>query len=216
MRAFVFCVFSILLITLSGSAQTNATSSGTPREIPAFDINAIDKTIDPCVDFYQYSCGTWIKNNPVPPDKARWGRFDELAERNIYILRDILTAPVADRRSPVAEMVSTYYASCMDESAIEKKGIAPLVPELDRINGVKTKQETDCRDFQHAQKCDVGAVCVLSPTRYARLDRNHCVHRSRRDFAAGSRLLLKGRSEVGGDEAEICRARPEDVRTRRR
>ena len=87
----IFCVFSLLLTAVLCSAQTSSASSGIPQEIPVFDVNAIDKTVDPCVDFYQYSCGTWMKNNPIPPDKSRWGRFDELAERNLYILRDILT-----------------------------------------------------------------------------------------------------------------------------
>jgi putative endopeptidase len=141
MRTLILCFVSIVATTMVCSAQTKPFASGMPREIPAFDVNAIDKTIDPCVDFYQYSCGTWMKNNPVPPDKARWGRFDELADRNVYILRDILTAPVAGIQSPAAQMVSAYYASCIDESAIEKKGIAPLTPELDRINAVRTKQE---------------------------------------------------------------------------
>jgi len=94
------------------------------------------------VDFYQYACGTWMKNNPIPPDKARWGRFDELAEHNLYILRDILSEAQAPGKHAASEtMVGTYYASCMDESAIEKKGTAPLTPELERIRGIKTKQD---------------------------------------------------------------------------
>ena len=139
------CVFALLLTVVLCSAQTSppssaASTSGIPHEIPAFDVNAIDKSADPCVDFYQYSCGTWMKNNPVPPDKARWGRFDELAERNLYILRDILTEAQAPGKHTAPEiMVGTYYGACMDESAIEKKGTAPLTPELEQINGIKTK-----------------------------------------------------------------------------
>ncbi|MGC1787569.1 MAG: M13 family metallopeptidase [Terriglobales bacterium] len=141
MRTRILCISSLLLAAVLCSAQTTPASSA-PREIPAFDVNAIDKSADPCVDFYQYACGTWMKNNPVPPDKARWGRFDELAERNLYILRDILTGAQAPGKHTAAEtMVGTYYASCMDESAIEKKGTAPLAPELERINGVKTKED---------------------------------------------------------------------------
>lgn len=132
----------MLLTAVLCSAQTSPSSSAVPQEIPAFDVTAIDKTVDPCVDFYQYACGTWMKNNPIPPDKARWGRFDELYERNLYILRDILAEAQAPGKHTATEtMVGTYYSSCMDESAIEKKGNAPLTPELERINGIKTKAD---------------------------------------------------------------------------
>jgi putative endopeptidase len=145
MRTRILFPSLLLMLVVSGSrigfAQP-AASSSIPREIPAFDVNAIDKSIDPCVDFYQYACGTWMKNNPVPPDKSRWGRFDELADHNLYILRDILTeAQAPGKRSATETMVGAYYASCMDESTIEKKGTTPLGPELERINGIKTRED---------------------------------------------------------------------------
>jgi putative endopeptidase len=138
----ILCAFSLLLTASFCCAQNNPAPSAVPQEIPAFDVNAIDKTIDPCVDFYQYSCGAWMKNNPIPPDKSRWGRFDALYERNLYILRDILTEEQAPGKHTAAEkMVGDFYASCMDESAIEKKGNTPLAAALERINAVKTKED---------------------------------------------------------------------------
>ena len=136
----VLSVVFFLCAAILCSAQSNSSTSGVPREIPSFDVTAIDRSIEPCVDFYQYACGNWMKNNPVPPDKSRWGRFDELAEHNLYILRDILDqAEAPGQHSATEKMVGDFYAACMDESTIENKGTAPLTPELERIDGVQTK-----------------------------------------------------------------------------
>jgi putative endopeptidase len=142
MRTCISSAFYLLFGALLCLGQTGSASSGIPKEIPVFDVTAIDKSVDPCVDFYQYSCGTWMKNNPVPADKSRWGRFDELSEHNLYVLRDILTeAQAPGKHTGPESLVGTYYASCMDESAIEKKGTAPLTPELGRIDAIKTKAD---------------------------------------------------------------------------
>ena len=138
----VLSVVLLLCAAIFCSAQTTPSTSAAPKEIPSFDVTAIDKSIEPCVDFYQYACGNWIKSNPVPPDKSRWGRFDELAEHNLYILRDILVqAQAPGKHSAPEKMVGEFYGACMDESTIEKKGTAPLAPELARINGVNTKAD---------------------------------------------------------------------------
>ena len=112
-----------------------------PKLRDGFDVNAMDKSVDPCVDFYRYACGTWLKENPVPPEKAVYGRFTELADRNREILRDVLeksSAPNATR-SANEQKIGDYYASCMDETAIEKKGTGALQPELARIDALKGK-----------------------------------------------------------------------------
>src|SRR5215467_2868909 len=113
-----------------------------PKQIPSFNPADLDRSADPCVDFYQFSCGGWLKNNPIPPDQAAWGRFNELAERNRAFLREILeNAAKATKRTPEEQKIGDYYASCVDEDAINKKGIAALKPEFDRIDAAKTKND---------------------------------------------------------------------------
>jgi len=130
-----------LLCAVFCGGQTSSPTSGNIKEIPGFDLTAIDKSIDPCVDFYQYACGNWMKTNAIPADKSRWGRFDQLQEHNFYVMRDILDNAQAKPGSPNEKKVGDFYASCMDETTIEKAGAAPLQPEMKRIAAVNTRQQ---------------------------------------------------------------------------
>ncbi|HXB19899.1 MAG TPA: M13 family metallopeptidase [Candidatus Solibacter sp.] len=113
------------------------------RPAPKFDIGNIDKSVDPCVDFYQYACGNWMRNNPVPPDQPAWLSFLEIHEHNQLILRQILEkARVNDpKRSAVMQKIGDYYDSCMDEEAANRKSYHPLDADLKRIAAIKDKAE---------------------------------------------------------------------------
>lgn len=121
-----------------GSADTSA-----PRPAPRFDVANIDKSLDPCVDFYKYACNNWIKNNPIPPDYPEWISFNEVYEHNLAILHGILEKAGANdpKRSPVMQKIGDFYASCMDEQASNQQRSAPLKPELDRIAAIQDKTQ---------------------------------------------------------------------------
>ena len=128
-----FCLFS-----LATYAQQSAAT-----HTPALDVTAMDRSTDPCFDFFAYSCGGWIKNNPIPPDQSSWDLYSKMEDENKEKLRGILeaTASPDSGRSAVNQKIGDYYASCMDEKAIEEKGIEPLKLELDRIARIGSKAE---------------------------------------------------------------------------
>src|SRR6202171_718458 len=117
---------SVLLLTVL-SAAVPACAQHSSSE-PVLDVSAMDRTIDPCVDFYAYSCGGWIKKNPIPPDQASWGTYGKLEDDNRAQLRRILeeagqTNGAQDKvKDDVKQTIGDYYASCMDEPAIEELG----------------------------------------------------------------------------------------------
>jgi putative endopeptidase len=140
------CTLLIILLSVSlvfaQPAPPPADSNSMP-ELERFSPDQVDKSLDPCNDFYQYACSKWIKANPVPPDQSSWGTFNKLAIWNIAAIHNTLeqAAQPSTSRTAADQKAGDHYASCMDETAINKAGLAPLKPELDRIAALKDKTQ---------------------------------------------------------------------------
>jgi putative endopeptidase len=129
-----------LVMTSAPGAQDTAVSTA---KVSGFDLSSLDRTVDPCVDFYQFACGTWMRNNPIPSDQSRWGRFNDLADRNREVLHQILerAASPSPSHDAITRKIGDYYAACMNEPAIDALGAKPLQPELARIGALSDKRE---------------------------------------------------------------------------
>ena len=100
-----------------------------------FELGSLDRSVGPCDDFYQYAVGGWRKANPLPGSYARYGRFEEVAERNRATLRAILEG------SAPGTQLGDFWAACTNETLIEQQGIAPIADELRRIDAMRSKQD---------------------------------------------------------------------------
>ena len=122
-------------------ADTPSGPTAPPKKPLSMDLSAIDKTVDPCTDFYQYACGNWNKANPIPADQARWGRFNELAERNNYLLYVDLKNAADKPKSPLQKKYGDFFAACMNTPEVDELGAKPLQPEMETIAGLKSTKD---------------------------------------------------------------------------
>jgi putative endopeptidase len=110
---------------------------------PSLDVTSMDKSVDPCVDLYHYSCGGWQKKNPIPADQTSWSVYGKLYEDNLNFLRSILEQAAANPGSndSATKEIGTFYAACTDEASLEKRGAAAIQPDLDAIAHLKSTDD---------------------------------------------------------------------------
>ena len=146
MRSFLLPIFLLGGLSFSVFAQTAPAQDSTKSapQLDHFDPKKVDASVDPCTDFYQYSCNRWIAENPVPPDEVFWGSFGKLQLWNETFVHqtvlEVAAKPAAERTS-VEQKVGDYWSACTDEKQRNATALDTLRPQLQRIEAVRNKSE---------------------------------------------------------------------------
>ncbi len=128
-------------LSFTFAPDTPSTAPTAPKKPISFDLSAIDKSVDPCNDFYTYVCGNWNKANPLTAQYARYGRFNELAERNNYLLYTDLHRAAEAPKTPLQKKYGDFFAACTDVDRVDKLGAAPIQPELRAIDALQSTKD---------------------------------------------------------------------------
>ena len=137
--------FSAAIFFIAAAAIAQQSTAVKPLQAmpyaPSLDVASLDKSVDPCTDFYKYACGGWMKNNPIPADQPRWDVYSKLANDNLQFLWGILEQDAKGaNRNPIQQKIGDYFAACMDTAAIDKRGAAPLASELAAIDKLSDRE----------------------------------------------------------------------------
>jgi putative endopeptidase len=125
-----------VILAASGLAFAGRPGGADDARAHGFDMNNLDRTCKPCDDFFQFSEGGWLKNNPIPPEYPEWGSFVTLQDHNEQALHEILEAAAKNSGAPAGsneQKIGDFYSTCMDTKAIEEQGLKPLQEDLRRI-----------------------------------------------------------------------------------
>jgi putative endopeptidase len=159
MRRLLSAACLLCAFTFAGFAQTSPTPQQ-PQQflpVPGFDPASMDNGADPCSNFYQYACGNFAKQHPIPSDMPEFDEFVNLYEFNTAALHDIVQQAAAAQAAPGSneQKIGDYYQSCLDTATIDKRGLAPIQPELNRIAALTSKDQLPAL-IAHLNRMSVG------------------------------------------------------------
>jgi putative endopeptidase len=139
----VVAVALLALFAMAGTANGQSAKEPALPYSPSLDLSSMDKSIDPCVNLYEYACGGWRKKNPIPADQTSWSVYGKLYQDNLNFLRGILEQAASNTsgRDAVTQKIGEFYASCIDEAGIEKSGLGPVKAELEAIERLNSVRE---------------------------------------------------------------------------
>ncbi len=206
--------FVLSLLALVLAIPTAYSQNSSAGHLSVLDVHSLDTTVDPCTDFFTYSCGGWLKKNPIPPDKTSWGVGSKLADDNRVLLREILEEAAAGGpgRDPVKQKIGDYYAACMDEKAIEAAGTTPLKAQSRAgLSGMRSKRDI-ARRLPRMPGRDVAVRLPVGPGLQELLP-GHCGSRPGRTGPSRPRLLPQDGCEIRRTSTGLRGPCPEDVRT---